>query len=392
MPLAFQGSSITPHRIRDFSSSLLASASSTSLSLAANGTGASSLLFTPDSSKLILATIARGDVLVVDLAPIEEGSDPTILRVFEQAVAERGSSDRVVTGSKRVNGAATTTVEDDSMDVDGEPSSYASSSFSSAHGANRKSTVTVMAVSADGQYLAVADTLSRTRLYNLDTLQLHARLPTFPGPSPSSLSFVLPNINTATGLLLLLALPAGNALHVYSVEHKRFPPSLAFSPPPFIRELPDPVLGLAGGGGPTVGGVAVMWGATWVCRVKLGQPGANGGLSMSQIRRRKKRERENAEAAAAKGETVPAPPVPETAASAELKDTERWKLSRDLGRPLIGMQFLSPTAAAIAAAATNSLSNKARLSGGELVLVERPWLDLVATLPASYFKPGKYGT
>lgn len=175
--LISQGS-ITPHRIRTLTSTLVSSCPS--LPLAVTGTGSSALTFSPDSKKLILATFLRGDVIVVDISSFypdddedeeEDAPEIKILRVFEQTSA----GGRVVAG-KNVE-AGTTTNGADEMEVD---------EVIGVGGAKvERATVGCMAVGHDGQWLAVSDLLGRTRVYNLDTLQVCLL--------PSTFSFSLPS-------------------------------------------------------------------------------------------------------------------------------------------------------------------------------------------------------
>ncbi|RSH87122.1 U3 small nucleolar RNA-associated protein [Saitozyma podzolica] len=77
--------------------------------------------------------------------------------------------------------------------------------------------VSSLAASEDGQWLAVADLEGRVTIFNLDTLQPHASLPTFPH-APCALLFP-----PAQPSLLGVLLPS-NALSFYHIEDRRLLP------------------------------------------------------------------------------------------------------------------------------------------------------------------------
>ena len=370
---------ITPRRLKTLTATLHAQCPK-AMNLERNGTGASALAFTPDSHRLVLAAALTGDITVVDLSAVvsDESSrlgEASVVRVFEQDTSATVGG-RVVAGGKRVKSTAAAAAGD--MDVDGNDShdtsgALSSSSSSSSSSQGGRATVKCLAVGPDGQWLAVSDLLGRTRVYNLDTLQLHAHLPTFSAQPPAALLFV-PSPVSPTQSLLLLALPNGNQLHAYDVENRRFPPALSVAMPDSVRGLHDPVIGLAADTRKAAGSSArsvLLWGATWILRVRLAVPGTGKGKS-----NKKKRALAIAAAAAAPDNKMAvsdsaAVVVEEVDMDAPAKeDTGRFKLTTTF-RPLIGLGFVGED---------------------ELVVVERPWLDLVKDLPASYFKAGKYGT
>lgn len=363
-----EDASAVPRRLKTLTATLQAQCPA-SMRLEKNGTGASALTFTPDSRRLVLASALTGDITIVDLSAVvsDESArlgEASVVRVFEQdASATVGG--RVVAGGKRVKGSSSAdSPPDGGMDVDGSDDDSDDGRAPRARGG--RATVKCLAVGPDGQWLAVSDLLGRTRVYNLDTLQLHAHLPTFPSQPPAALLFV-PSPVSPTQSLLLLALPNGNQLHVYDVENRRFPPSLNVKMPDSVRGLHDAVIGLAtdAHAGKAEGGArnVLLWGATWILRVRLASPAAAGANS------KKNKKRALAEAAAAAAAADDAAADVDMDAPAK-DDTGRFKLTQTF-RPLIGVGFVG---------------------GDEMVVVERPWLDLVKDLPASYFKAGKYGT
>ncbi|KAI0374397.1 WD40 repeat-like protein [Pilatotrama ljubarskyi] len=321
---------LKPRRIRSFASIVQSQLSSTS-------SGASSLLFTPDSSKLVLATSTSSTVLIIDLGSGSADQPPRVLRKFEQHRLREGFvNNRVIKGRKGsppgVDGDVDMATEEDGADA-------ASDAESDVEDAKLvRTTITRMAVSPDGQWLASADDRHRTHVYNLDAVQHHCALPSFPH-AIHALAFDACAPNT-----LVLGF-ADNSLEVYDVEARsfsRWARPLVNSLPQRFTHLHDPVLGVTfdpgarpgggsggeedgAGGSPLPPRTALFWGATWICKVILNERVGYGGF---EKRRRGKRKAADA--------------VPNA---------------------------------------------DGRI---ELVVVERPLVDVLAKLPPAYFKP-KYG-
>ncbi len=232
-----------------------------------------------------------------------------------------------------------------------------------------RTTVTRMAVSPDGQWLATSDDLRRTHVFNLDAIQHHAILPTFPQPV-HALSFDPSAPNT-----LVLGF-ADNQLEVYDVEARQFPRwarSLVNGVPQRFTHLHDPVLGVTfdpgsrvrvDGGGDEEGSplppkTALFWGATWICKVMLTERIGYGGF---EKRRRGKRKAPEANANANGRVEVSVEEGQQEVQQRNFKLVTHY-------RPLLFVDFVAP---------------------GELVVVERPLVDVLAKLPPAYFKP-KYG-
>ncbi|KAL1952190.1 hypothetical protein VTO73DRAFT_1339 [Trametes versicolor] len=355
---------LKPRRIRAFQSMLQSQLPGTS-------SGASSLLFTPDSSKLVLATSTTATVLIIDLGSAD--SPPRILRKFEQHRLREGFvNDRVIKGrtgpSGSTDGDISMATEDQPEDAsDSESDSDADSDTEASK--RVRTTITRLAVSADGQWLATADDRRRTHVFNLDAVQHHCALPSFPR-AVHALAF-----DAAT---LVLGF-ADNALEVYDVEARQFPRwarALVHALPQRFTRLHDPVLGVAFDPGARAGGAggeggeggearlpprtALLWGATWLCKVNLAE---RAGPDAFEKRRRGKRKAVD-----------PAPnangrfEVQVDAEGQQGQQQRNFKLVTHY-RPLLFVDFIAP---------------------GELVVVERPLVDVLAKLPPAYFKP-KYG-
>ncbi|KAL7420926.1 U3 small nucleolar RNA-associated protein [Cryptotrichosporon argae] len=208
--LVHEAGTIRPRRVRSFLTTLHASPLLADLDLERKGTGASALLFTDDASRLVLALAESGCAVVLDLAREQmdvDGADHEVgvdvVRVFSPA--HKQVAGRTVVGLR--NGEAngeTSGDEDDDADDD-------------ADAGRPRAWVTRMAASEDGQWLSTADQAGRVTIFNLDTLQLHATLPTFPQP-PSAFEF------TPTHPLLAIFHPT-QALAFYDLEHRRLLPA-----------------------------------------------------------------------------------------------------------------------------------------------------------------------
>ncbi|KAH9947650.1 WD40 repeat-like protein [Amylocystis lapponica] len=265
-------------------------------------TGASVLGFTPDASKLILG---------LDLGTDAHG--PHVLRKFEQHRVPQGLTGPGAQGAQgpaahRRPGTEEEDAQDDS-DTIGDSSP----------------------LSADGQWLATSDDRSRTHIFNLDSVQHHTALPSFPQPV-HALAFDPAHPHT-----LVLGF-ATNSIQVYDVEARQFPRwarALAHALPSHFTQLHDPLLGAAFDPPP---------------RGRVRAPGAVLGRDVAvqgAARRGGKRRRERPQEGA---------------------DAQRVRVVTHY-RPLLLVDYVAP---------------------GELVVVERPLVDVLAKLPPAYFKT-KYG-
>ena len=115
-----------------------------------------------------------------------------------------------------------------------------------------------------------------------------------------------------------------------------------------------------GGGSPLPPKTALFWGATWLCKVILTERIGYGGF---EKRRRPKRKAAEVAQPNASGRVE----VSIEEGQQEVQQ-RNFKLITHY-RPLLLVDFVSP---------------------GELVVVERPLVDVLAKLPPAYFKP-KYG-
>ncbi|KAF9459481.1 WD40-repeat-containing domain protein [Collybia nuda] len=321
---------LNPKRIRDFSSILRAQLPEPIVS-----TGATALRFTPDSSKLVISTTMTSYIVIIDLS----GERPRVLRTFDHhRMPDSIIRNRLVKGrviNNDIEMGDDLTKEDDNQDRDPTVASEVVS-------------VTRMSVSPDGQWLVTSDDRAQTHVYNLDSLQHHSVLPSFVKPA-QFLSF-----DPAHPSILIMAFP-DNTLQFYNVESRQFPPwakELCDNLPKRFTHAHDPVLGVTfepvTSAHPKLNmRHALFWGSTWMCKILLNYSTSGGHT--------KKRRRETTNTSA-----LPLPPTEE--AAAEFKMITHY-------RPILFVDFLN---------------------SGELVVVERPLVDVLSTLPPAYFKQ-KYG-
>ncbi|KAI0034917.1 WD40 repeat-like protein [Vararia minispora EC-137] len=321
---ASYGNDIKPRRIRDFTSITQVDPSSPMR-------GASCLLFSPDSSRLIIGD-KFAHVLVVELG--KDGALPQLLRRFaHHSISDAVIGERVVKGlphrHPHPDGG-----EDINMD-DGQ------SNHEKVPPGAVPATITRMTISPDGQWLATADDRRRTHIFNLDVLQHHSLLPSF-RRAIRALAF-----SPVTPSLLILAF-SNNTLELYDVDARQAPPwsrRFCHSLPKSFTHLHDPVLGVAlPPPSPDRSGVfALFWGATWLCKVDFTAEIGVGGFT------KKRRRQDGMHAKTGKG-------------------GDNFKMYMQYRQVLLA-EFASER---------------------ELVVVERPLVDVLAKLPPAYFKP-KYG-
>ena len=340
---------LKPKRVRDFQALLREHLPGTSLTC-----GASALVFSPDSSKLILAT-TTAIVLVLDLV-----SDSTFARVLRRFDQHRNKSPVVegrVLAGRRNDGDHEADVSKPEQDAE-EEADAESIEDDSQPAANTESTstlpvtITRMAISPDGQWLATTDDHVRTHIFNLDSVQHHSSLPSFPQPvhalgfAPSSPS------------LLILGF-ANNTLELYDVEARQFPPwsrELCTALPKRFTHLHDAILGVTlapaapddANKSNSKNVFALFWGATWLCKVQFDAPVGWGGFEKKRRRRRSGGVDHGTER--------------------DKDAVQNFKLVTQY-RQILMAEFLSP---------------------GELVVAERPLTDVLVNLPPAYYRP-KYG-
>ncbi|KAL0579813.1 U3 small nucleolar RNA-associated protein [Marasmius crinis-equi] len=291
-------------------------------------TGGLAFAFTPDSTKLVMSTAMTSCVVVIDL---NNGSGkPSVLRRFDQHRQSNVRSKRVIKDLKTGGDVEMAEPDEESDSEDEEDASKPT-----------QANVLRLAVSADGQWLASSDDQRRTNVFNLDTLQHHCVLPSFAHPA-QCLAF-----DPSRPSHLLLAF-ANNTFQIYDVEARQFPAwahELTSHLPRRFTTIHDALVGVAFApiSSPSSQKYVVFWGATWLCKINL-----DASAQSSRKRRRTKE------------------------VSPEKQETGQWEQKVKMitqYRPLLLVDFVAE---------------------GELVVVERPLVDVLGTLPPAFFKH-KYG-
>ncbi|KAJ7225739.1 WD40-repeat-containing domain protein [Mycena pura] len=322
---------IKPRRVREFSAILHAHLPPKSIS-----TGGVAFNFTPDSSKLVISTAVGSYILIVDLGASDE--QPRVLRRFDHHRLGNATKDRLVKGRPTV----------DAETVISESASEAEESEDQMPSAPIATTVLRLATSFDGQWLATSDVHARTHIYNLDAIQHHCVLPSF-RQAAQTICFdpSRPNI-------LILAFP-DNSIQLFDVESRQFPSwakDVCCNVSKRLARTHDHILGVAFD--PAIAGpslnvstprYALFWGSTWLCKIKLDR---DDNARSGQRKRRREGDKS---------------PKIEPMTEDHVRMVTHY-------RPILHVDFLGP---------------------GELVVVERPLVDVLATLPPAYFAH-KYGS
>lgn len=158
---------LKPRRIRDFSAILKNASPGAQVS-----TGASSLCFTPDSSKLVIATSVTSIIHIIDLG--SDSSVPRVLRRFDHhRQHDRLLGGRVVKGRKpQPQPQAFEDDDEEQQEVEdkGEHQEEDQEPEQSADG--EVVTIWRTAISPDGQWLATTDDHRQTHIFNLDSIQV----------------------------------------------------------------------------------------------------------------------------------------------------------------------------------------------------------------------------
>ena len=202
----------------------------------------------------------------------------------------------------------------------------------------------VVAMASRGNMLATADAERNVCVYDLKRNVLAAVLPTVPSV-PTALAF-------ASDSLLMVAFPS-NAFAVYDLEARKFPDwsapmsSLATNA---LMDNRDPVIGLA-----SVEDGVLAWAANWVAKVDV--EAMRDAAPRTKKRSRRRANTERASKAVAED--------PSLYDGAQMSFTATRRL-----HPLIGFGLIGDN---------------------ELLAVEKPWFDIVGSLPEPWLANSAYG-
>ncbi|CAE6491557.1 unnamed protein product [Rhizoctonia solani] len=200
-----------------------------------------------------------------------------------------------------------------------------------------------MSVSCDSQWLASADSGGRVCVFNLDSVKHTTSLPRTL-LSPTALSF-----DTRSPHVLALGYP-NNEIQLYDAEAQMFYPAL----PDKVSHLHDPILGIVFPPTPAPNERKMyVWSANWLARYDITTP------SLSALVKQ-----------------PPPPSVPESSVELGLKRKRAGEADEAFAIVTKFRQVL--------------LVDLCEGGDAEMVIVERPLVDLLATLPPAYLKP-KYG-
>lgn len=181
---------IAPRRVKTFLNTLSTSEALSQLSISSTGSGCSSLLFTPDSQRLIMG-LTHLSVVVVALPP--SGEEVRVMECFQPLQSDGG---RVVKQKKGLGPISKKQRSQDTEDIDmadgfvnGEPNGASDAEDEEEEEEDddaeiseerERSTpgawIVCLAASEDGQWLATSDLLGRIAIYNLDTLRVSTYL------------------------------------------------------------------------------------------------------------------------------------------------------------------------------------------------------------------------
>ncbi|KAG0375769.1 U3 small nucleolar RNA-associated protein [Mortierella sp. AD032] len=329
------------------------------------GTGAHLLAFTPDNSRLVVAS-TDSTVVIVDISQWESGKFD-ILAKFAQ---HRGVGGKI-TGS---------------MDVDGEEEE-------TVGGDGLVETIISMAVSADGQWLATGDTKNRIFVFNLDTVQHHATLPTFDAP--------LTALHFHPYSPVLVVPTASNVFYVFNVEtrlmsdwSREYSSDKTF-PTKFLA-FKDKIQGVAFN--PARKHTLMVWGANYMCHVdlNLGVGDRNAALSVGKRKRdeqikeeRRKQQRERRLMKYAENGALSMPDLENGEAVVVLEKKNGKKI-----RKVLTDDFLETKEADVNFQVLHKfqpLMFVDFVDDNSLVVVELPFVKILSSLPPSYYR-ASYGT
>lgn len=251
------GDGILPRRVSAFSKAFGEGAG--------GAPGSSAMTFTPDSSRLVLATYPGSYVHVVELPAEDTAPRCRIVASFSQHRSREAG--RAVAGKKLTNGHAHSNGHANGVDSDSESGSEAEEDTEpETRQRTQFARLDLVKVSPDGQYLVSVDTSRRIHVFSLDTLRHHGALPS-PPTVPSCITF-----DPARPSRMLLVLPT-NKTQLVDVESPLQQDALGFEMPLHKR--------LAGVRDHAVGAIwlaktaarpetILTWGPAWLCAVKKG--------------------------------------------------------------------------------------------------------------------------
>jgi len=210
--------------------------------------GASSLLFTPDGTRLVLCTRQGAFVHVLQL-PVHDDVPLKLLKSFEQHRSRRTAADgRVLAGQARPDANATPL-------ADAAPSAQVTR--------DTYAPVVLAAISPDSQWLLTGDASRRLHVFHLDTLS-HQRALASPAYLPSSACF-----HPTQPSLLVITLPT-NQVSFYDLDADQEPAwqsGLRQELDAQLGRIREPVVSSTWLPSPA-GATLILHGPTWLCTAR----------------------------------------------------------------------------------------------------------------------------
>lgn len=303
-----------------------------------------------------MATWAGSRVVLLDL---DEGREE-VVRVFDARAAGRESGNTAHADNEvNVHGDNNNAPDENAQDWNAD--------------AALSPRISRVAVSPDSQWLASADSAGQICIFNLDSVKVSCsywglgrfideifmqHVTTLPRTTlpPSALAF-----DSRDPHVLAIGYP-NNELQLFDAEAQLFYPAL----PDKLSHLQDPILGIVFPPTPKTNERKMyVWSATWLARFDIPTP------SSSALVKTPPRPESNP-----KAEKAPLKRKRGKAIAQEGEADEAFAIENKF-RPVLLVDFCAPVDG----------EENAR---GEMVVVERPLVDLLATLPPAYLKP-KYG-
>ena len=322
--------------------------------------GSSAIAFSPESSRIILASYPGSFLHVVELPRRNGEGGCKVVKSFDdhrkrsvgRAVAGRKDPSRPSSNGHSGNGATNGIRNSDTSDYsdDGDDGEKAEAKGDR----NAYTRIDLLHISPDGQYLVSIDSSKRINSYSLDTLHYYRPLPS-PSQLPTSVAFDLSNPSR-----LCLVLPT-NQIIVYDLEerHQEARSSQDIAMERAVMEKIVTIRESAIGATWLTSSQLLLWGSTWICVAK--RMPADAGTAVKATKRSR-----------GQGE-----------GEATGEDQQRqWNVSLTFKyQPLLHVGLLP-------ASSRRGVQDDA----DELVVVERPYYDIARSLPPTWFSGATYGS
>lgn len=397
----------------------------------------SAATFTPDGSRLVLASHPGSYIHVVELPARNQTAKCVLLKSFDDH-RRYSAGNRAVVGRahQQANGLANGVKSGVNGKLSGSESSDESDEENQDDEESRQTPRTLFAridtivVSPDGQYLVSVDTAQRIHTYSLDTLHYSAPLPS-PSQRPSALVF-----NKWRSGRLCLLLPT-NELIIYDLEartnsksggassllggatrsmgstprsngqvngsqnstpignNKRSSGIISEDDAGLVAAVNQRIASVREGaiGGTWLNADAfLLWGSTWICTARRRTPEELALLPSAKYNQQQgsKRSRDAHEGgiAATNGTVASAVDEPTSNTDAVSASSSRslWRTQLTFKyQPLLFVGLADPVE-------PRHKGTTAAPQQSELVVIERPYYDVARSMPPTYFGGAPYGS